>query len=116
MGPALPFIAHPSSVKPEWPADAAGPEQQSGETVALGELPLLVRGFSLPRYARLRAELTRHGEDHGPTLAAFGLDPAGKQALQDAFLHVFQSRPDVLSAFSDLVALANLRRSYGKPG
>jgi hypothetical protein len=110
LGPILPFAKQASpSVAPR-PAVAVDPTEQSGETVALGELPLLVRGFSLPRYARLRAALSRHGEEHTPTLAAFGLDVSSKQALQHAFVEVFQSRPDLVSQFTQLVALAKLRQ------
>jgi hypothetical protein len=110
LGPFLPFAKPLSSSAVPRAAVAAGPQEQSGETVAFGELPLLVRGFSLPRYARLRAALSKYGEEHAPTLAAFGLDASSKQALQHAFVEVFQSRPDLVSQFTQLVALAKLRQ------
>jgi hypothetical protein len=109
LGRVLPFaMLQSSDIPPVSPP--ASPQDQSGDTVAVGELPLLVRGFSLPRYARLRAALSRHGEEHTPTLAAFGLDVSSKQALQHAFVEVFQSRPDLVSQFTQLVALAKLRQ------
>lgn len=110
LGPILPFAKPASSNVAPHAVVASDTPEQSGETVALGELPLLVRGFSLPRYARLRAALSKYGEEHTPTLAAFGLDASSKQALQHAFVEVFQSRPDLVSQFTQLVALAKLRQ------
>jgi hypothetical protein len=107
LGPLLPFSGKAVSAPPP---SSVEPSEQSGETVALGELPLLVQGFSLPRYARLRAALAKHGEDHAATLASYGLDPAGKVALQRAFFEVFQQRPELLPTFTQLVELAKLRQ------
>lgn len=111
LGPALPFIARAGQAAlPAAPLTSPDSQDQSGETVALGELPLLIQGFSLPRYARLRAALSQHGEEHGPTLAAFGLDASSKRRLQQGFFEVFQAQPQLLPTFSQLVELAKLRQ------
>ena len=108
LGPVLPFIARAGQASIAAAPPASG--DQSGETVALGELPLLIQGFSLPRYARLRAALSQHGEEHGPTLASFGLDANSKRSLQQGFFEVFQAQPQLLPTFSQLVELAKLRQ------
>jgi hypothetical protein len=108
LGPALPFIARVGQAS--LPPTPLASGDQSGETVALGELPLLIQGFSLPRYARLRAALSQNGEEHGPTLASFGLDVNSKRSLQQAFFEVFQAQPQLLPTFSQLVEVAKLRQ------
>ncbi len=109
FGPVLPFAGttSPERLREMMPAPPA--EDTSGDTVGM-EAPFSVHGFSLVRYAGLRAALARHGEDHAPTLAQFGLDADSKRTLQHAFFGLFQARPELLPTFTQLVEVAKLRQ------
>lgn len=111
LGPVLPFAGTTSAeqvtamLQPGVPTPDA-----AGETLAIGESPFMIHGFSLVRYANLRAALSRHGEEHEPTLRKFGLDAGTKQTLQRAFFEAFQQTPSLLPTFTQLVEVAKLRQ------
>jgi hypothetical protein len=125
MGPVIPFAGRTT---PERARELAGPPsgaaEDAGATVGMA-IPAELRArlaeamegktMSLEVYAAMLAHCTVHGEEDPALLSRFGLTPASKQQVQQAYFERFRAEPGLRERFEQLLrdAVRALHRSGG---